>query len=389
MFNLFAIAILERLNGRKTAAMLGEISGISERTWRNRAKRHWIPSENERRALQARVTAEISERMICIGEWSNNEATEILANVPSTKANVFLPTADLVYWNSPSHGTDYRNTISLATRFDHDCARLNAALETRDLGAVRIVLIDMLEWLESFVPPNGESAHAAQLRVQFDAKFIDCHDLDALITAAKPLHDALVLHILSCWDVEFCAGYFGAGMQAHPLFQLVMPRFAPDIEFHPETGRLLRKGRQPRTRIYESATGRYIDFIAVLTAWQRRGRLPASIPRVKDFAAWSNQNEKCLVSWRDETTRFTVRQLNDIWLAAMKPDKHGIYPGVPMPLFVCAHLWSPLLLRENGRATGILDCSGDYHVWWGKNRDRLMANGLQFGAQAWPEYLAA
>jgi len=62
-------------------------------------------------------------------------------------------------------------------------------------------------------------------------------DVNALLETAKPLNDALLFHVLSCWDVEFCAGYFGNTMQAYPLFQLVMPRFDPSINFDHETGR--------------------------------------------------------------------------------------------------------------------------------------------------------
>ena len=168
-----------------------------------------------------------------------------------------------------------------------------------------------------------------------------------------------------------------------------MPRFAPDIEIEPETGRLLRDGRQPRKRVFETATSRLFDFLAVLVAWRRYRRLPDSVPRVKDFAAWSRQNETRVVSWRDETTRFTVRQLEHLWTKALVPDSQGNYPAIPSPMFVCAHLWSPLLVRDDGRASHFIDCTANYRLWWERNRDRLVAKGLQFGKQAWPDYLTA
>ncbi|HWJ93347.1 MAG TPA: hypothetical protein VNT33_01390, partial [Telluria sp.] len=160
-----------------------------------------------------------------------------------------------------------------------------------------------------------------------------------------------------------------------------------DIEIERETGRLLRGGRQPRKRVFETATSRLFDFLAVLLSWRYYRRLPDNVPRVKDFAAWSRQNESRVVSWRDETTRFTARQLEDLWTKALVPDNQGIYPAIPSPMFVCAHLFSPLLVRDEGRATHFIDCASNYQLWWKRNRDRLVGKGLQFGEQAWPDYL--
>lgn len=385
MFNQFAITILERLIGRKPAVLLGELSGTTERTWRTRLKHGWEPTEDERKDLSERINAALIKQLIAIGEWSIDEAGTILAERPSTKAGVFLPTADLIYFFSPCHAEYCQEAMALAAHFDRDCDELSDAVRSNNIHQMREVLVAMVEWLQSFCPEEIDIDDVQVLRAQLDIS----STAETLLEAAKPLHEALLLHVLSCWDVEFCAGYFDSTMQAYPLFQLVMPRFAPDIDIEPGTGRLLRGGRQPKKRVLETATSRLIDFLFVLVAWRRYRRLPRGVPRVKDFAAWSGENETRLVSWRDETTRFTVSQLKHLWTTVLAPDSQGIYPAIPTPIFVCAHLWSPLLVREDGRVTTLIDCTANYGVWWERNRDRLVAKGLQFGEQAWPTYLTA
>lgn len=384
MFNQFAFTILERLCGQKLVVLLQELSGTTERTWRNRFKHGWDPTEDERKHFEERVTATLTEKMVSVGEWPEDEAREILAERPSARAGVFLPTADLIYQFSPRYGAYCRGAIALATHFDRECESLAEAVRSGDVDEARDVLIAMLHWLRTFCPENTETSDAEALQSALKTS----SGIDMLLQTAKPLFDALLFHVLSSWDVEFCAGYFGGKMQAYPLFQLVMPRLAPDIEIEPETGRLLRDGRQPLKRLFETATSRLFDFLSVLVAWRRYRRLPESLPRVKDFAAWSSQNESRVVSWRDETTRFTARQLEHLWTKALVPDSQGIYPAIPSPMFVCAHLWSPLLIRDEGRAANWIDCTARYRLWWERNRERLVAEGLQFGTQAWPDYLA-
>jgi hypothetical protein len=383
MFNHFVIPILERVHGSKLAVLLGKYSGTTERTWRTRMKKGWDPNEEELKRFRERTDDKLAKYLVKHGEWTPEEALDIVKGRPSAKASTPLPTADLIYHFSPLHGQYCQEAIALATHFDQDCARLYDAARGGDAKQVRQVLTSMLDWLLTFVPAELDAMDVHELRTQFCVS----PDVDALLHAAKPLADCLLLHVISCWDVEFCAGYFGETMQAYPLFELVMPRFAADIDIEPETGRLLRNGRRPGKKVIATATSRLLDFLAVIVSWRRDRCLPDSIPRVKDFVAWSKQDESGLVSWRDETTRFTAGQLADIWMKAIEADTRGYRPAVPLPMFVCAHLWRPLLAREGGHMTHLIDCAASYRIWWERNRERLVAKGLRFGAQTWPSSL--
>jgi hypothetical protein len=383
MFNHFVIPLLERIHGTKLAVLLGKYSGTTERTWRTRMKKGWEPTEDELQRFRERADKKLAKDLVELGEWTLEEALDIVKGRPSAKFRTPLLTADLIYYFSPLHGQYCQEAIALATHFDQDCARLYDAVRAGDTDQVRQVLNAMLDWLLTFAPADQDTLEVQDMRTQFCASA----DVDTLLHAAKPLAESLLLHMISCWDVEFCAGYFGETMQAYPLFELVMPCFAPDIDIEAGTGRLLRNGRQPRKKVIDTATSRLLDFLAVIVAWKRRRRLPANIPRVKEFAAWSEQDEAGLVSWRDETTRFTAKQIEDIWIKAIKADKKGYRPAIPFPMFVCAHLWRPLFAREGGRTIHLIDCAAGYRIWWERNRERLVARGLRFGTQAWPSCL--
>ena len=238
----------------------------------------------------------------------------------------------------------------------------------------------MLKWVLSYSDDAADIPEADKLKRLLDAAV----DIEGLMASAKPIGEALLVHVISCWDVEFCALYFGETMQAYPLFQLTMPRFAPGIELELETGRLLRNGVPARHRVIEPAMSRFIDFIAVLIAWKRDGKLPDQIPRVKEFASWCNENEARVVSWRDGTTNLTFAQFESFWNHSLSLKTR--IPNAPVPMFISAHLWAPLATRDKNRIRILHDLTTSYASGWRQNRDRLVASGLRFGETAWPHY---
>jgi hypothetical protein len=187
--------------------------------------------------------------------------------------------------------------------------------------------------------------------------------------------------------VEFCSRYFSAAFEPYPLFGLMMPRFVPGIEIENGTGRFLRNGQPPRQKVFEKSVARLFDFLAVLIHWRKHRRFPEQIPLVKDMAAWCTEDEARIVSWRDETTRFTANNFFNAWKAATGPDKHGIYIGAPLPMLVAAHLWSPLLVRDDGKTRQLFMCTDGYELWWTRNLERLTTKGLKFGRTPWPKCL--
>lgn len=198
MLNAFFVEVQERLIGRKTAAVLGEISGTTERTWRTRLLHGWDPSEEELSALHERTNAAHLQRLVKKGGWSPDEALVILGELPSIREKAWLPTADLIYNFSPLCGSYCQETMALARQFDRDCAALVNAVISADVNQARAVLVGMLEWLLSFCPEEIDTDEARQWSRALSLS----PTMDSLLAAAGPLHEALVCHILSCWDVE-------------------------------------------------------------------------------------------------------------------------------------------------------------------------------------------
>jgi len=144
-----------------------------------------------------------------------------------------MPTAVLMHAFSPLQGAYCREAFALASRFDQDCNRLDTAVRAANFDVAQPILCAMLDWLLDFVVEPSDRADCAALHAQL----LHANGMEALLKSAMPLGDALAFHVLPCRDVEFCAGYFGETMQACPLFSLVMPRFAADIDIEPQTGR--------------------------------------------------------------------------------------------------------------------------------------------------------
>ena len=96
MFNLFAISLLERLHGKKLAAIFADETGVTERTWRNRLTKGWNPSEEEIEESRERGINYFFGLLRKAG-WSDQEAKEIVDRNPSWKEGVGLPTANLIF----------------------------------------------------------------------------------------------------------------------------------------------------------------------------------------------------------------------------------------------------------------------------------------------------
>lgn len=132
---------------------------------------------------------------------------------------------------------------------------------------------------------------------------------------------------------------------------------------------------------------RFLDFIGVLMAFRRQGAFPASLPQVRDLAAWCNEEPTRLVSWRDGTTRLLRTQLDSLRTSAIAPSKDGIYPSLPLSMFICTHLWDRLVVHNEDGTTTLYEIRASYERSWRLNRNRLVAAGLRFGVMAWPDYL--
>lgn len=294
MFNAFAVLILERLHGRKLPVLLEDITGTTERTWRSRLSKEVRLADDEVKRLREKSAAYIVSKMQAADGYSAEEAEAIVACAPSLRSAVPLPTADLIYWFSPGYGADYVESNALAGRFDQYCDALLAAARLDDIEDTRRIVFDALDWLRGFCndAPDREFGDAMAQRLR------EAHDIGSLHKEARQLAYRMLMHVLSCWDVELNALYFQGVHQPYPLFTLVMPRLAPDIEIEKTTGQLLRRGRKPRHKVYEKSIFRFFNFLAVMFYWSKYRRFPDRLPRVSEIVAWCGKTESEIVKRR-------------------------------------------------------------------------------------------
>lgn len=382
MFNLFTVTLLERLHGQKLAALFADETGVSERTWRNRFANGWIPSADETQgSLESGKNHFI--RLLRKAGWSDDEIKVIIDRNPSWKNGIWLPTANLIFFSSPKYAEGYEETLSVAVQFDHLCHAISDAFRAGDVPQAQASLIAASRWLRGYCPKNLDVSEIDEL----DCKIKGATDLVELRSYGKKLGDDMIYHVLSCWDLNFCSRFFNGKLQAFPLFELVMPRLAPGVEIEPGTLRFLRNGKPPKARIFEKSISRLFDFLAVLIYWNKFRQPPTNLPSVVEMAAWFNESERRIVNWRDETTRFTYRNLSEIFYAATSVDENGNASSIPSPMLVAALLWSPLLVREDGRIKTWYLCFDAYETWWKRNLPRLTDKGLKFGEIPLPSYL--
>lgn len=382
MFNLFAIGLLQRLHGKKLAVIFADDSGTTERTWRNRMSHGWNPSQDELIRCRKQAEALFRGRLQKAG-WSDLETSEIIARNPTWNEGIGLFTANLIFFNSPKYAEGYDEALTVAAEFDRLCYSINDAFNSGDLSKACLSLIAASKWLRSYCPDEVDISDIDEL----DNNLRTASDLAELKRYGNKLGDEMVFHVLSCWDLSFCSSYFGGKLQAFPLFELVMPRLAANIEVEPGTGRFLRNGEAPKAGVFEKSISRLFDFLAVLVHWKKFHLAPSKIPTVKEMAAWFNESERRIVNWRDETTKFTFRNLSEIVYAAVGEDKEGNAVGMPSPMLVAALLWSGLLVRENGKPKSWFVCFDAYNNWWRRNLSRLTDKGLKFGEIPLPSCL--
>lgn len=380
MYNdLFAVDLPMRLAGKKLPAILADTAGGTERTWRNRLTKSWNPSSDDIAAVQGHHDRFITEKLTK-HKWSEDEVSQILARRPSRKAGSPRPTADLICWTSPRFGEGYEAAIEIACQFDCLCADLCESFEIHDVPRYRQAILNVSRWLRESMS-NDDAATDFE---SFDVQVRRVDSLFELKRMSDKISDDMLFHVLSSWDLVFCSAYFNGKLKATPLFRLVMPGWAPGVDFDEESGRIQRNGATAKGRIFEKSASKLFDFLAVLIHWHKFGKPPNARLQVRDMATWFDEPESRLVSWRDETTRFTMLQFEDLWVRAVGSggagkSAGGHTPGVPKPMLVASQLWGRLLERENGQERSCIFCVDPYLAWWQRNLARMKSKGVPYG----------
>jgi len=376
--------LFEKVHGGSLIPAMADCVDVSEKTIRN-----WLNEINLNPAKQAVIEDKLKEgliqKLIKKSGFSEEEAEEFHENIPSIKAGGIgsqMFASNFIYFAVYGNVDGYKNTLEIANKIDEFSNKTNLISESKNIEALKKLYKEIYDWIEPFF----EEEHLEILqKLNRQYKEINCWDDYKYFFNSSS--DFMFYYLFTTLDLEFCANYFSK-LQAYPLFTLVMPGMAPDIEIEENSGKFIRDDKQAKSRIFHRSTLRLLNFIYILVYWYNERKAPNKLPKVIDIAKLFNLESSTIISWRDETTKFSLRDLELIWKLKERPlDKDNkLIP--PVPMLYATHLFGQLLQKnENGKLKSIIVCESDYKDFWELNKKRLMAKGLTFGTDPWPECL--
>lgn len=384
MFNFPYISLFEKVNGGSLIPAIAETLGISERTIRNwqHVSRPDLIQQNK---LENELKNGLIQKLIKKYGFSREEAEEFHENIPSTKSGGIysgMIASDMVYFSVNGYVEGFKNSLEIANKIDNFSNQYNLISESKDIDAIKKLYIEIYDWIEPFFEDdNCETLQQLNHRLKDINTWQDC------LNFYSSSSEFMIYYLFTSLDLEFCSAYF-AKLQAYPLFSLVMPGIAPDIEIEERSGKFIRGEKQAKLRIFHRSTLRLLNFIYILVYWYNERKAPNKLPKVIEIAKLFGLESSTVISWRDESTKFSLRDLEQIWkLKKRQSDKDDLV-GPPILMLYASHFFSQLMqIDENGKLKSIIVCESNYKEFWELNKKRLMAKGLTFGTDPWPACL--
>lgn len=384
MFNFYYNQLFEKVHGSSFIPAIADNLGVSEKTIRN-----WLKESDLDPIKQGELENIFKEgfiqKLIKKSEFTREEAEEFHENIPSIKAggiNSQMFASNLIYFAINGNVEDYKNTLEIANKIDDFSIQYNLITESKDIEAIKKLYIEIYDWIEPFFEDdNCETLQQLNHRLKDINTWQDC------INFYSSSSEFMIYYLFTSLDLEFCSDYF-AKLQAYPLFSLVMPGIAPDIEIEECSGKFLRGEKQAKLRIFHRSTLRLLNFIYILVYWYNERKAPNKLPKVTEIAKLFGLESSTVISWRDESTKFSLRELELIWQLKKRPSDKDNLVGPPILMLYASHFFGQLMqIDENGKLKSIIVCESNYKEFWEINKKRLMAKGLTFGKDPWPACL--
>jgi hypothetical protein len=138
---------------------------------------------------------------------------------------------------------------------------------------------------------------------------------------------------------------------------------------------------------YRLPVARLIDITSVLASGVLNRSIPKRKPFLGTFAAWAKVAPQWLANLRTGERKLTLRYFYDMWEKAVGDKGSDI--GAPIPLFVAAHAFTVLCVRQSGsRVAQIVTVDVDrYRAMWNRHLDAAIAAGAKPGTRPWPPVL--
>lgn len=384
MFNSFYNPLFEKVHGSSFIPAIADNLGVSEKTIRN-----WLKESEHDPIKQGELENKFKEgliqKLIKKSGFSREEAEEFHENIPSIKSGGIhsqMFASNLIYFSVNGYVEGFKNSLEIANKIDDFSNQYNFISESKDIDAIKKLYIEIYDWIEPFFEDdNCETLQKLNHQVKGINTWQDC------INFYNSSSEFMIYYLFTSLDLEFCSAYF-AKLQAYPLFGLVMPGIAPDIEIEECSGKFLRGEKQAKLRIFHRSTLRLLNFIYILVYWYNERKAPNKLPKVIEIAKLFDLESSTVISWRDESTKFSLRDLEQIWKLKKRPSDKDDLVGPPILMLYASHFFSQLMqIDENGKLKSIIVCESNYKEFWELNKKRLMAKGLTFGTDPWPACL--
>ncbi len=377
--------ILSEINDKSNHKIAEELTGISERTWRDggpksKAKQEKIPSL---------IKESLKNRLENNTSLSKEEVTDALDRLADDHRG-FL--SSLITSFGKLQGFGWPITEKLALDLDAQNKELTNLIQRQDFHAFKQRIIELCSakplklWINSI--PGAVSL------LENSAYAEDMKALDE-ITGYWAIH--AIYTILACWDLEFQTKYLHPEGSTHnieirPLFHLLMPRTKPQSRSD-SIEELSPKG------ILHLPMRRLLEMSYCLACFCRNRKFP-KIARVRtcDVEAWAGESKKMQGKGNIEkiysgTMGVTASAYDDIWVSMCGKRITGEYPLAPWPIYIAAQIWTHLYVTKknsNGSKTAnaiVTPGAGTYEYWWYHHRQKIEIGTQNNKVAAWPKCL--
>lgn len=377
--------LLSEISGKSNHKIAEELTGISERTWRDGGPK----SKNKQEKLPSLIKESLKNQLENNTRLSKEEVSNVLDRLFDGDRD-FL--SSLITSFGTLNGLSWPITEKLALELDIQNKELTDLLQQKKFPVFKQRVLELCNepplklWINSIPQAVGlleKSTHADDMK-----------ELDE-ITSCWAIH--AIYKVLACWDVEFQSKYLNPegstnNIEIRPLFHLLMPR-TKSGSGSDSMEKLSARG------IFHLPIRRLLEMSYCLAHFCRNRKFP-NIDRVRrcDVEAWAGESNKIqgegnIAKIYRGTMSLTASEYDDIWVSMCGKCKNGEYPLAPWPIYIAAQIWTHLYVTKTSykgfRIANaiVMPAAGIYEYWWYYQHKQFEIKTQNSKVAAWPKCL--